>query len=454
MSQYKAKISIHNHTFDNGLRVVYQKSPSTIPLTSMQVFCNVGSAFEVDKHRGMAHMVEHMVFKGTEKNLPRDIFELFDQVGAEFNAYTTKRLTCYTIKCDSAYIKKCIPVMGDMLFHSTFPNKEYLKEKEVVREENVKDKNDVSRVNYQHFCEVAYDGTSYVHPVDTLEFHDSKHEWTLEKVMAWYKHYYQPKHMVVSIVSSLSFTMIMRMLKASEFVKSKNEIVSDVKGLRFPLSNIASTCNKTILCNKKEGMSNTHLMIGFPTCSYHNKDQFKMMLLTQLLNGMSGRLFMLLREETPLTYRCFAETEHEEFGGYFACVAECSNDNLFQYKDPKNKKRVKKGVVPVLVDMFRHLSQHGISSKELAFAKTQLRNSNMMQYENISHFCDHNGRFQLIYDNRDFVSFDQLYDAYFKEITVRQMNDCIREVFLPDKMIVSLLSNKPPSIDKLKSHCF
>ena len=88
MSHYNPKSPIENHTFDNGLRIIYQKNPTTIPLTSMQIFCNVGSAFEVDKHRGMAHMVEHMVFKGTTKKLPREIFELFDRVGAEFNAYT------------------------------------------------------------------------------------------------------------------------------------------------------------------------------------------------------------------------------------------------------------------------------------------------------------------------------------------------------------------------------
>lgn len=454
MSHYNSKTQIENHTFDNGLRLIYQKNPTTIPLTSMQIFCNVGSAFEVDKHRGMAHMVEHMVFKGTSKKLPKEIFELFDRIGAEFNAYTSKRLTCYTIKCDSAYIKKCIPVMGDMLFKSTFPKKEYMKEKEVVREENVKDKNDESRVNYQHFCEIAYDGSSFVHPVDTLEYHDSKNEWTLEKVVEWYKHYYQPQHMVVSIVSSLSCSMILRLLKKSDFVKATQKIVPEVKGLRFPMGNLKESCKQYVVCNKKEGMSNTHLIVGFPSYSCHDADRFKMILLQQLLNGMSGRLFMLLREETPLTYRCYTETENEEFGGYFACVVECSNDNLFSYKDPDNKKRIKKGVMPVLVGMLRKLCQNGVSAKELEFAKTQIRNSNMMQYEDIDHFCDHNGRFALIFNNKEFVSFDQVYDAYFKDISVKQMNACIREVFLPDKMIVTLLSNQPPTVEKLKSYCF
>lgn len=344
--------------------------------------------------------------------------------------------------------------MGDMLFKSTFPKKEYMKEKEVVREENVKDKNDESRVNYQHFCEIAYDGSSFVHPVDTLEYHDSKNEWTLEKVVEWYKHYYQPQHMVISIVSSLSCSMILRLLKKSDFVKATQKIVPEVKGLRFPMGNLKESCKQYVVCNKKEGMSNTHLIVGFPSYSCHDADRFKMILLQQLLNGMSGRLFMLLREETPLTYRCYTETENEEFGGYFACVVECSNDNLFLYKDPDNKKRIKKGVMPVLVGMLRKLCQNGVSAKELEFAKTQIRNSNMMQYEDIDHFCDHNGRFALIFNNKEFVSFDQVYDAYFKDISVKEMNACIREVFLPDKMIVTLLSNQPPTVEKLKSYCF
>lgn len=454
MSRFAIVPLIETQQYDNGLRLIYQKSPSVVPLTSIQVFCNVGSAFEIDKHRGMAHMVEHMVFKGTEDKLPREIFEMFDKYGAQFNAYTTKRLTCYTFKCDSEYVEECLPIMSDMLFHSTFPKKEYEKEKEVVKQENIRDKNDESRINYQNFCEIVYNGSSYVYPVDTLEYHDEKNEWSLKQVIEWYNHYYQPQHMVLSIVSSLSFSKIKHIINKSGFTyKVQNPFGHAPMGLRFPMNNLPLKQKSSIVCGKKNGMTNTHIMVGFPCYSYHDNKRYCISLLSQLLNGMSGRLFMLLREKTPLTYRVFSETEYEEYRGYFSFVVECSNDNLFEYKSD-SKSPVKPGVIPILVKLTRDLYNNGITQQELNFAKTQIRNATMMNYEDIDNFCEYNGRYELIYNHKDFVSFDKLYEEFYKPITLKEVNHCIRETLNPKKMVVTLLSNKPPTTNKVKKYCF
>tara|TARA_B100001059_G_C17830653_1_gene584445 strand:+ start:552 stop:1937 length:1386 start_codon:yes stop_codon:yes gene_type:complete len=460
MSTYHPETQYKQDCFSNGLRVVYQSSPTNIPLTSIQIFCNVGSAFEIDNHRGMAHMVEHMVFKGTKTYTPQKIFQSFDKIGAEFNAYTTKRVTCYTIKCDSCFVETCIPMIADMLFHSTFPNHEYIKEKEVVKEENIRDQNDVSRMNYQEFCNIAYDGTSFIHPVDTLEYHDTKHAWTLKEVIHWYKHYYIPSNMLVSIVSTLSWKQVKKLLSNSDFSSPDNRKgiqynASHVPGLRFPQQHLALKFGKgetRIVCKTKKGMTNTHLMIGFPCSGYHDTHYHKLTLLANILNGMSGRLFMQLREKTPLTYRSFVETEYEEYGGYFAVVVECSNENVFLYK--QSGKPSKPGVLPIVIELLQALQKKGVTSKELTFAKNQIKHETMQQFEDIDSFCDHNGRFALIYDTSvvEFVSFDRLYETYYKTITLRQMNDYIRDVFVKEHMIITLLSNDPPSLKKVQKY--
>jgi predicted Zn-dependent peptidase len=458
MSQFHTSGDIQVHRFDNGLCLVYQPSPTPIPLTSLQVFCNVGSAFETDGHRGMAHMVEHMVFKGTQKRMPKEIFELFDKFGADFNAYTTKRLTCYTFKCDSLYVPKCIPVMADMLFRSTFPKAEYDKEKQVVEEENIRDKNDEARINYELFCRIAYAGNSFMYPVDTLEYHTKKNDWTLKQVREWYRHYYQPQHMVFSVVSSLPFRQILSLVEKTEFAKKSIAGLQPETelGLRFPkrfshssASSSASSSSRILpnrmVCEKKKGMTNTHIMLGYPSYDQYDPRRFCMRLVSQLLNGMSGRLFMQLREKTPLTYRSFSEIEYEEFGGHFVFVVECSNANVFRYQ------KSKPGVIPVLIDIVESLCKKGITQKELDFAKSQMRNANLMRFEDIDSFCDHNGRFHLVYDSdATFVTFDQFYEKVYKPITLREVNACIRDVFAMDKCIVTMVSNDPPSVKTIE----
>ena len=91
---------IHTHVFPNGLKLIYEKSRSNIAITDIQVFCKVGSAMESDDIRGVSHLVEHMLFKGTKRRpLSKDISITYDKAGAYFNANTEKSYTSYIVKC-------------------------------------------------------------------------------------------------------------------------------------------------------------------------------------------------------------------------------------------------------------------------------------------------------------------------------------------------------------------
>ena len=96
--------SVKRHKFKNGLELVYQKSHSNVPITSIYVFCKVGSAYETDSIRGASHFVEHMCFKGTEKvRRVRNLLIQYNTIGSYSNAYTTNQHTCYYIKCDNKF---------------------------------------------------------------------------------------------------------------------------------------------------------------------------------------------------------------------------------------------------------------------------------------------------------------------------------------------------------------
>lgn len=97
-------MTITTHSFQNGFKLVHEKINNNLS-SSINVFCDVGSIYEPESLKGASHFIEHMCFKGTKK-VPKakDIYLTYDKIGAYLNAYTEKRYTCYTVKCDSDYL--------------------------------------------------------------------------------------------------------------------------------------------------------------------------------------------------------------------------------------------------------------------------------------------------------------------------------------------------------------
>ena len=211
---------IRTHTFPNGLKVVYQKSMQELPITTIYTFCKVGSAYETERVRGASHFVEHMCFKGTHKREEaRDILKQYDQIGAFFNAYTEKRFTAYMVKCDDQYVHHCSEILGDMLMNSMFPRKEFDKEQKVVVEESIKGMNDDEYMLQERMDAILYRGSTYQYPIDCLKYHPSATFLQYSDIFEWYRWFYHPSNMIFSIISNLSFSTILSMIKKTAFVK-------------------------------------------------------------------------------------------------------------------------------------------------------------------------------------------------------------------------------------------
>jgi predicted Zn-dependent peptidase len=163
---------IHTHTFPNGFRIVYENPRNSISVSSIQVFCKVGSAMETDETRGISHFVEHMVFKGTKnKPLAKDISQTYDKIGAYFNATTEKSYTNYIVKCEDEYVENCILVLGDMLLNSVFDKGEFEKEKKVVVEENILLEDSGENIVADMYDAAIYKGSPYENAIDKLSYH-------------------------------------------------------------------------------------------------------------------------------------------------------------------------------------------------------------------------------------------------------------------------------------------
>ena len=192
-------MSVKTHTFPNGFRMVYEQSPSDIPVTYMRTLCDFGSINEPIDSKGAAHFIEHMCFKGTTmiKN-SGDLNQIYDKIGAYMNATTDKLHTCYIVKCNSIYFENMARLISDMMMNSKFDEKECVKEEQVVIEENSRNGDDVNDILFSELDKMIYKGSVYEYPVDTMEYHNNNFKYS--KIYELYKLFYQPNRMVLSFV--------------------------------------------------------------------------------------------------------------------------------------------------------------------------------------------------------------------------------------------------------------
>ncbi|MBV9973410.1 MAG: insulinase family protein, partial [Candidatus Eremiobacteraeota bacterium] len=121
-------------TLENGVRVITETMPH-VRSASIGIWADVGSAAESAQERGISHLVEHMLFKGTNRRSARAIAEEMDGVGGNLNAFTDKEATCYYAKVIDHHVPLAVDVLTDMFLHSTFDPAELEKEQRVILEE-------------------------------------------------------------------------------------------------------------------------------------------------------------------------------------------------------------------------------------------------------------------------------------------------------------------------------
>jgi len=429
---------IQRHTFQNGLELVYQSSDRAIPITSIYVFCKVGSAYETDPVRGASHFVEHMTFKGTEKvKKVRNLLLRYNNIGSESNGFTTHKYTCYYIKADDQYFQKSYDILVDVLLHSTFPKKEFVKEQNVVVEENIRNEDDNMNLITERIGSIYYKGSSYENPVDCIDYHPTPTHLKYEDMYDWYKWFYVPSNMVISIVSQLPFSYIKNIVARSDMVKSdkqsskQSDKQSDKRkekpsfALSTPKLDLLPIGPFSVNYYHKKSIKAITLSVGFRIGGHESKDKYSLMLLREILNGFGGRLFMEFRTKHGLTYRTRCMIDIEEHAGYFTIFLQTDPEKIIE-------------VISILTRFLKDLKK-GITESELRRGKVLIKGNFLRSMENIDTLAIYNGE-ESMYG--DIVPFQELYSRKFSRITKKQVDDTILRYF--KDMVVCILYDKIP----------
>lgn len=476
---------IRTFVFPNGFRLIYEKSTNVLPITSVNVFCDVGSVYEEPHLRGASHFIEHMCFKGTKKRpSAKEIFIEYDEIGADFNAFTMKRFTCYVFKCDSKHVNTSIEILGDMMLNSTFIPKEFEREHKVVIEENLNNENDAEDQIYIYNDKLLYVGSSFEHPVDDVSYH-KKGSLSRDAVLEFYHKHYRPDNMIFSIVTDVSFDNIKKILLKSFFATVKKEIVTPVgkhvvmyRGLLssiadiqiIPLNNSIGTksmlnysrdwpsqdltTGQSPVSNlgrfklvKKRGVENILFTTAFRVCGNDNNDKYRLDILSNMLSGtMSGRIFMALREKTGLIYSSNIDTNYYDAYGDFTIFTQTDADLIIHGAGGNTGKR---GLIPMFVALLNDLVKNGVTQRELEITKGFIKGNLLIEMEDINTQCEYNGT-QMLMSNDKIIPYADIYKRCYANISVADINNTIQKYIKREHMCVCLLGEKLPSLNTVE----
>lgn len=416
----------------NGLRIVHEESFNN-EICSICIICDFGSAYENDKTRGYAHAIEHMVFKGTSTQSGNEILKTFDNIGAVNNATTTKKYTSYTVKCLNSDLDICLKTMGSMLLDSTFPAKEYNKEKHVIREENLKDENDFEYLIDIDYSKIMYKNSSYEHPVDIIQYHNTFSD--LKELYKMYKQFYLPHNFVISVCSAHKMNSVVKSIENSHFNKSYS-IDKHNYNIQMCKTNYTEMQMYTKIVPK---MHTNLIFLGFKTSSLHSPDVYVLQILNNILSvGMSSVLFSEFREKRGLTYSTYCETTYFKHAGDFLFNIEC---------DPEKYEAVLK----ILVKVINNIIHNGIDGMMLKKAKQSIKAHFQMEMEDSDTFSYHNAVCMI--QNLHNISYKKLFDSKYKNITLPEVNQLIKKYFYKDNMVFTSYLKKSINSHTIRRIC-
>lgn len=432
-------MTIQFTTLTNGLKVVYQKSQTSIPITSVQVFCNVGNAHLPQGFKGAAHFIEHMCFKGTKSHPDfQDIILEYTNFGVEYNGYTTSRFTYYVIKCQDVSLDKCLKYMAEGILDSNFSLKHFKKEEKVVIEENMRNSDNPMHILEVLTTDLLYENTVFQYPPDDISYHEKGFNY--KEIVDLYKSTYVPSNMVVSVSSNLPFSKVLAIIKKTHLNRGKLKEV--------PLINQANALMRTpplirgIKYSFKEikKLNTIFLNISFQTCSqYEDEEKYILNFVGNLLcNSDSSRLMGVLRQKHGLVYGVTANTDYYECGGSFTVSSQFNASSFIHNKKPS--------VLPVIIQELNRLLKKGVTQKELDICKNNLKGHLLFNMQNIDTQTLYNGTTYILFNNQDtLVPYEKIFQTYYEPITKEKLHECIKKYFTRSRMCVSYVgSNLSP----------
>lgn len=397
-------------TLPNGLRVITDIVPS-VESVAVGVWAGVGTRNEDMSINGAAHMVEHMLFKGTKKRNSREIVEAIENVGGHMNAYTGREVTSYHIHLLKEDLPLALDVLADMVQCSVMPEAEIEQERGVILQEIGMCNDTPDDIIFDHYFESAYPKQALGAPI--LGTAQIVAKMQRETLMDYVKSFYSPTRLVVCACGNLEH---------DDFVNRVEKLFSFLpKGSDDDNKKPASYKGDTQHRSERE-LEQSHIILGFQGVSRLDEDYYAAQLLSSLFGGgMSSRLFQEVREKRGLVYSIYSFHSAYSDDGQFGVYAGTGPDKLQE-------------LVPVICDQILKLGET-IEQEEIKRAKAQLRSNVLIAGESMMNRADQNAKSLLMHGK--LRSYQEIIQA-INDVDIKQLCSLSQKIFSSNPTLVAL----------------
>lgn len=396
-----------SHTLPNGLRLVH------LPVESPVAYCgfavNAGTRDEETGEFGLAHFVEHMLFKGTEKRKAWHILNRMENVGGELNAYTTKEETfVYSIFMEE-HFGRAFELLSDLVFHSRFPQQEIEKEVDVILDEINSYEDSPSELIFDEFENLLFDGHALGHNI--LGDEKSLLSFGPTSGLSFMQRFYTPGNMLFFSMGRTDFRKIVRMAEAA---------LSDIILPGVSRNRIAPQGIVPVSRQVHKETHQAHVLIGARAYSMHDEKRIPLFLLNNLLGGpgMNNRLNVSLREKHGLVYNVESN---------ITSYTDTGLASIYFGTDPKNREKA----LQLVHKELKKLREEKLSSSRLAAAKKQVIGQLGVSGDNREGLFLGLGKSVLHYNR-----YDTLPEVFAKveRLTAEDILEVANEVFAPSQL--------------------
>ena len=362
-------------TLDNGIRIIHKQVASSI--THAGIVVNTGTRDEHIEEAGIAHFIEHVIFKGTHKRNTYQVLSYLENVGGDLNAYTTKEETFFYASVLNEYFPRCMELLSDILFNSTFNSKDIETEKEVVKEEIKLYKDTPSELIFDEFENLIFQdhslGTNILGTGKDIKKINQK------KIHSFIQRTYNTDQMLIAVVGNISFGQCVEIIE-KQFASAT---INKREFQRIAFSQFVSRHKKI-----KMQTNQAHAIIGQALPNYDERKNHTATLLNNILGGpgLNSRLNLAIREKTGYVY-------HIESS--YSALSDVGLFTIYIGADHKNIERC----LELAAKEMKKLREQKLGTLQLHRAQLQLIGQTCIAYEsNLSEMLSI-AKNHLIFDN-------------------------------------------------------
>ncbi|MEO5910241.1 MAG: pitrilysin family protein [Pelobium sp.] len=398
-------------TLSNGIRILLKPAKSAIAHCCLII--NAGSRDEQKGEPGLAHFIEHLLFKGTVKRNTNQILNRLEIVGGDLNAYTTKEYTCLQASFLKSHLERAMELLQDIAFFSTFPEEEMAKEKEVILDEIASYEDQPEEAINDDFEALLFAGHTLGENV--LGTPDSVKMFTRQHLLDFIRSNYNTHEIIFAVSGAYQPSKVMKLAERYFGIIPEN---SHSKNRITPLANI-----KSVLKVKKP-INQAHCMLGSRAYGQHEAQKTGLLLLNNLLGGtgMSSRLNLEIREKHGIAYTIESNysplSDTGLFAIYFGTDAEKVSKTLkLIEKELKKLRENKLGIIQLAQAKQRFIGQIALGEENRMGVLISIAKS-LLDYNRI----------------------DSLKEVFFKinKVTAADLVNISNDVFSQDKLSMLL----------------